>query len=130
MTQKGKDRRRLKKPVRIGLVIMAMVMALFVGTGIVSNNMVKVNAQDGWIVDPSTHDSWYNSDTGVSEQGGDSTKNTGRVWTDKSVYSGDAELNDISGEPTFKVENDEGTALVELSALSSALYCIVKYSLR
>lgn len=74
-----------------------------------------------WEADTSTQNSWYEGDLGVSGQGNNSTQNTGRIWTDKSVYSGDATLtNASSGETTFTVENDEGTALVELSALSSA----------
>lgn len=73
-----------------------------------------------WTAGPETNDSWYDANYGVATQGGDSTKNTGRVWTDKSVYAGDAELTNGGGEPTFTVENDEGAALVELSALSSA----------
>ena len=70
--------------------------------------------------DPDTHDSWYQGDLGVSGQGGDSTRNTGRVWTDKSVYTEDVTLTSQGGEATFTIENDEGTALVGLSALSSA----------
>lgn len=83
---------------------------------------ISTQAEDGkWVVDPDTHDEWYSADgTGVSDQGGDSTKNTGRVWTDKSVYNSDVQLTSQGGEPTFSIENDEGTALVGLSALSSA----------
>ena len=83
--------------------------------------MAKAAGDPGiWTSDPETNDSWYGADYGVADQGGDSTKNTGRVWTDKSVYAGDAQLTNQGGEPTFTVENDAGTALVELSALSSA----------
>ena len=73
-------------------------------------------------VDPDTHDTWYsNSDgTGVTAQGGNSTKNTGRIWTDKSVYNGSVELTSSSGESAFTIDSDENTALVGLSALSSA----------
>ena len=83
---------------------------------------IETQAEDGeWVVDPDTHDKWYSADgTGVSDQGGDSTKNTGRVWTDKSVYNSDVQLTSQGREPTFSIENDEGTALVGLSALSSA----------
>ena len=83
---------------------------------------ITTQAEDGeWVVDPDTHDEWYSADgTGVSDQGGDSTKNTGRVWTDKSVYNSDVQLTSQGGEPTFSIENDEGAALVGLSALSSA----------
>lgn len=90
--------------------------------GVLSLFGVDTQAEEGqWAVDPDTHDEWYSADgTGVSDQGGDSTKNTGRVWTDKSVYNSDVQLTSQSGENTFTVENDEGTALVGLSALSSA----------
>ena len=74
-----------------------------------------------WQSDSDSHEQWYSGDQGVATQGGDSTKNTGRVWTDKSVYTGDSlQLTNASGEPTFAIENDEGTALIGLSALSSA----------
>lgn len=74
-----------------------------------------------WQSDPDSHEQWYSGDQGVTTQGGDSTKNTGRVWTDKSVYTGDSlQLTNASGEPTFSIDNDEGTALIGLSALSSA----------
>ena len=100
--------------------IVAIVLVASLGVGLFMNSGTSVQAAGTWTVDPSTNDSWFNAGTGVTTQGGDSTKNTGRVWTDKSVYSGDAELKNEGGEPTFTVQNDEGTALVELSALSSA----------
>ena len=82
---------------------------------------IETQAETGaWVSDPDTHDEWYGDDYGVSTQGGDSTKNTGRVWTDKSVYTENVQLTSEGGEPTFEITNDEGTALVGLSALSSA----------
>lgn len=84
---------------------------------------VETLAEEGqWASDPDTHDAWYSGENGVSsgDNAGDSTRNTGRIWTDKSVYTSDVQLTSQSGETTFNIENDEGTALVGLSALSSA----------
>lgn len=84
---------------------------------------VETLAEEGqWASDPDTHDAWYSGEDGVSsgDNAGDSTRNTGRIWTDKSVYTSNVELTSSSGEKTFEIENDEGTALVGLSALSSA----------
>lgn len=82
---------------------------------------VETLADEGqWASDPDTHDDWYSGENGVSTEGGDSTRNTGRIWTDKSVYTTDIQLTNTGGEPQFSIENDEGTALVGLSALSSA----------
>ncbi|OUP10413.1 FctA domain-containing protein [Collinsella sp. An2] len=103
--------------------LIGVLSALLLAVSVVSFAGIARAAETGvWISDPDTHDTWYsNTDgTGVSTQGGDSTKNTGRIWTDKSVYSDDVQLTSTSGEPTFKIENDENAALVGLSALSSA----------
>lgn len=84
---------------------------------------VETLAEAGqWASDPDTHDAWYSGEDGVSsgDNAGDSTRNTGRIWTDKSVYTSNVELTSSSGEKTFEIKNDEGTALVGLSALSSA----------
>lgn len=84
---------------------------------------VETLAEEGqWASDPDTHDDWYSGKNGVSsgDNAEDSTRNTGRIWTDKSVYTSDVQLTSQSGETTFNIENDEGTALVGLSALSSA----------
>lgn len=84
---------------------------------------VETLAEGGqWASDPDTHDDWYSGENGVSsgDNAGDSTRNTGRIWTDKSVYTSDVQLTSQSGETTFEIKNDEGTALVGLSALSSA----------
>lgn len=84
---------------------------------------VETLADEGqWSSDPDTHDDWYSGENGVSsgDNAGDSTRNTGRIWTDKSVYTSDVQLTSQSGETTFEIKNDEGTALVGLSALSSA----------
>lgn len=71
-----------------------------------------------WTSDSNTQDSWRDGTEGVGTEV--STKNTGRIWTDKSVYSGDATLTNTENQQTVTIENDEDTALVGLSALSSA----------
>ena len=110
MTQKGKDRRRLKKPVRIGLVIMAMVMALFVGLGVVSRTTIPVFAAE--------KNSDGNTTTSYAQNLGDnsSTRYAGRVWTDKTVYTEDATFTGDVGNVT--VENDSDF-LVAYSALAT-----------
>lgn len=71
-----------------------------------------------WTPDSNTQDSWRDGTEGVGTEV--STKNTGRIWTDKSVYSGNATLTNTQNQETVTIQNDEGTALVGLSALSSA----------
>ena len=76
-----------------------------------------------WVTDPSTLNNWYNGDQGLAtDQQLQSTKNTGRVWTDKTVSSGDVTLtNNEDHNQTIEINNDNSnTALVGLSALSSA----------
>ena len=76
-----------------------------------------------WVVDPSTATGWISDDSGVSTNTGNwNSKTTGRVWTDKTVWNGDAKLTNVTGtsEPIV-IENDNpNDALVALSALSSA----------
>ena len=89
----------------------------------IGDSGVNTLAEAGqWTSDPDTHDDWYSGEDGIStgDNAGDSTRNTGRIWTDKSVYTSDVTLTSQSGEATFEIKNDEGTALVGLSALSSA----------
>lgn len=118
MIGKGNDRRRLKKPVKIGAVIVSMVLALFVGAGIFSNRLVKVDAAEGVkIVDQDTTNNWQNV---ISPDGELSTQNVGRIWTDKSVFS---EAYSFSGDSPLggnSVEKDQNSDfLVALSALGS-----------
>lgn len=117
----GKPSHSAAKVRRVGLVGVLSALLLAV-TAVSFAGVARAADTATWIVDPDTHDTWYsNTDgTGVSTQGGDSTKNTGRIWTDKSVYNSNVQLSSTGGESTFTVENDEGTALVSLSALSSA----------
>lgn len=51
----------------------------------------------------------------------DSSRDTGRIWTDKSVSTGDVELTNSENTQTIKVEKTtDADFLVGLSALSSA----------
>ena len=110
MKQKGNEKRRLKKPVRIGLVIMAMVMALFVGIGVVNRTSTPVYAAEP------TSDA--NTTGSYAQNLGDnsSTRYAGRVWTDKTVYTEDATFSVDVGNVT--VENDSDF-LVAYSALAT-----------
>ena len=76
-----------------------------------------------WVVDPSTATGWISDDSGVSTDTGSwNSKTTGRVWTDKTVWDGDATLKNVTGssEPIVIENDDPNSALVSLSALSSA----------
>lgn len=121
-----KKARKLRAGLLALVVALAMVVAIpgfaqGIVDGVRAAFGVETLAEEGqWASDPDTHDDWYDGKNGVSTEGGDSTRNTGRIWTDKSVYTSNVELTSQSGEKTFEIENDEGTALVGLSALSSA----------
>lgn len=131
MLQNGVTPKKARK-LRAGLLALVVALAMVVAIpgfaqGIVDGVRaafgVETLAEEGqWASDPDTHDDWYSGENGVSsgDNAGDSTRNTGRIWTDKSVYTSDVQLTSQSGETTFEIENDEGTALVGLSALSSA----------
>lgn len=131
MLQNGvtpKKARKLRAGLLALVVALAMVVAIpgfaqGIADGVRAAFGVETLAEEGqWASDPDTHDDWYSGENGVSsgDNAGDSTRNTGRIWTDKSVYTSDVQLTSQSGETTFEIENDEGTALVGLSALSSA----------
>ena len=115
-----KGRRRQRRFGKLLSAAIAVVLVAAMGAGLFLNSGMQVSAAGLWEADGSTHDAWYEGSLGVSGQGGDSTRNTGRIWTDKSVYTSALTLTSQSGEKTFTIENDEGTALVGLSALSSA----------
>lgn len=129
--QNGVTPKKARK-LRVGLLALVVALAMVVAIpgfaqGIVDGVRaafgVETLAEEGqWASDPDTHDDWYSGENGVSsgDNAGDSTRNTGRIWTDKSVYTSDVQLTSQSGETTFEIKNDEGTALVGLSALSSA----------
>lgn len=91
--------------------------------GAVQATLMKVTGQSramaSWVVDDPTTNNWFDGEQGVGTA--DTTKTTGRIWTDKTVFGGDAELTNTEGNQTITVENDNAnTALVSLSALSSA----------
>lgn len=121
-----KKARKLRAGLLALVVALAMVVAIpgfaqGIVDGVRAAFGVETLAEEGqWASDPDTHDDWFDGKNGVSTEGGDSTRNTGRIWTDKSVYTTDIQLTNTGGEPQFSIENDEGTALVGLSALSSA----------
>lgn len=123
-----KKARKLRAGLLALVVALAMVVAIpgfaqGIVDGVRAAFGVETLAEAGqWASDPDTHDAWYSGEDGVSsgDNAGDSTRNTGRIWTDKSVYTSNVELTSSSGEKTFEIKNDEGTALVGLSALSSA----------
>ena len=92
------------------LVIMCMVSAgiIYASSGQSGGSGAKGAVIDNIITDPATMDSWK----AVAE---DTTKYTGRVWTDKTVLSQDAVF-----EPAgITVEKGTSDFLVALSALSS-----------
>ena len=73
---------------------------------------IETQAADAgqWTSDPDTHDSWFSGEDGVStgDNANDSTRNTGRIWTDKSVYTENVTLSSQSGEEAFTIENCTG----------------------
>ena len=115
---RGENHSSRKGGIRSVIAFVTAIAMLIVGVVVGS-----AQADTTWTVDPSTQDSWYDDPVhGVSVGGDDfSSENTGRVWTDKTVYGdGDAELANVSDTSRITVTNDHpGTALVGLSALSS-----------
>lgn len=72
-----------------------------------------VSAAAGAVADDTTVNHWHDS---IAQD--DTTKNIGRIWTDKSVSAGNISLNN-SGTKTIEKKGDSDF-LVGLSALSSA----------
>ena len=71
-----------------------------------------------WVADSATLTSWAKPE---GESLADSSRDTGRIWTDKSVSTGDVELTNSENTQTIKVEKTtDADFLVGLSALSSA----------
>ena len=72
-------------------------------------------ADDGEAVaDPDTRATWQTT------VGGTTTENVGRIWTDKSVNTGDVTLTGGSSESITVAKDPDADFLVSLSALSSA----------
>lgn len=88
--------------------------------GAVQATFMKVTGQSramaSWVVDDSTTNNWFDGEQGVgTADTTKTTKTTGRIWTDKTVFGGDAELTNTEGTQTITVENDNAnTALVSL----------------
>lgn len=129
-TERRKNRKIAAVVAALLVVVMSVTSVAYAANGgslidaVASLFGIETQAADAgqWTSDPDTHDSWFSGEDGVStgDNANDSTRNTGRIWTDKSVYTENVTLSSQSGEEAFTIENDEGTALVGLSALSSA----------
>ena len=100
--------------------VLAILLAGSMMLGMIPENIGQVYAADAEIepaaafdeavvADPSTVDTWQ----GIVK---DTTENIGRIWTDKTVLTGDIKL-DGGNEPS--VEKGDSDFLVGLSALSS-----------
>ncbi len=112
-----KDLRHRKKntgnrgfPRRVKAAVLAGIMALALAMGIVPQGAGLVLAAEG-TVDEDTSAA-YEQAFGENN----STEYAGRVWTDKTVYSGDGQFS-LQGGEVFTVENDSDF-LVAYSALS------------
>lgn len=112
-----KDFWKRKRNKRIAASALAVVMAGFLVWGLFP---WQAAAAKTTVADDVTINKWYDS-----EALDDSTKNVGRIWTDKSVSTGDVPLTETdksTGEPknsaTIK-KNGNSDFLVGLSALSS-----------
>ncbi|RYN14227.1 type IV secretion protein Rhs [Bifidobacterium animalis subsp. animalis] len=77
--------------------------------------VVPAHAEDNRVADPSTHDGWQH--LGVPAN----PASTGRVWTDKSVYTGNATFDTVGNGQVTVSSSDSQRFLVGLSALSSTL---------
>lgn len=110
-----KDFWKRKRNKRIAASALAVVMAGFLVWGLFP---WQAAAAKNTVADDVTINKWH-------ETLDDSTKNVGRIWTDKSVSTGNVELtetNKLTDEPKKSAEikkNAESDFLVGLSALSS-----------
>ena len=112
-----KDFWKRKRNKRIAASALAVVMAGFLVWGLFP---WQAAAAKNTVADDVTINKWHDS-----EALDDSTKNVGRIWTDKSVSTGDVTLTETdksTGEPKNSAtieKNGESDFLVGLSALSS-----------
>ena len=110
-----KDFWKRKRNKRIAASALAVVMAGFLVWGLFP---WQAAAAKNTVADDVTINKWH-------ETLDDSTKNVGRIWTDKSVSTGNVELtetNKLTDEPKKSAEikkNADSDFLVGLSALSS-----------
>lgn len=107
-----KDFWKRKRNKRIAASALAVVMAGFLVWGLFP---WQAAAAKTTVADNVTINKWHDS-----EALDDSTKNVGRIWTDKSVSTGNVELTKPgSNEKKIIQKNGESDFLVGLSALSS-----------
>ena len=120
--QKGKNtttERRTGR--RLLAALLSFVMVITMTTGMLPASQVRAadNAESraagdkGTTADPGTLNAWEDI---LQQEGQASTKNIGRIWTDKTVADSDVAL---SGGYDGTVEKGEADFLVGLSALSS-----------
>lgn len=106
-----KDFWKRKRNKRIAASALAVVMAGFLVWGLFP---WQAAAAKNTVADDVTINKWH-------ETLDDSTKNVGRIWTDKSVSTESIELMKSEGDltPTTITKNKDSDFLVGLSALSS-----------
>ena len=100
-----------KRNKRIAASALAVVMAGFLVWGLFP---WQAAAAKNTVADDVTINKWHDS-----EALDDSTKNVGRIWTDKSVSTGDVTLTSKTRETADIKKKDGSDFLVGLSALSS-----------
>ena len=106
-----KDFWKRKRNKRIAASALAVVMAGFLVWGLFP---WQAAAAKNTVADDVTINKWHDS-----EALDDSTKNVGRIWTDKSVSTGDVTLTSQTRETADIKKKDGSDFLVGLSALSS-----------
>lgn len=106
-----KDFWKRKRNKRIAASALAVVMAGFLVWGLFP---WQAAAAKNTVADDVTINKWHDS-----EALDDSTKNVGRIWTDKSVSTGDVTLTSKTRETADIKKKDGSDFLVGLSALSS-----------
>lgn len=104
-----KDFWKRKRNKRIAASALAVVMAGFLVWGLFP---WQAAAAKTTVADNVTINKWH-------ETLDNSTKNVGRIWTDKSVSTGNVELVDKAGQSAEIKKKDGSDFLVGLSALSS-----------
>lgn len=112
----GKWIQKIKKNKRqLGVGALALLLVGVMGVNLFNNQTINTYALETTVnADTSTRDSWRT----YAEN---STKYTGRIWTDKSVDTGDVTLINSEGNQTQVINKTQNSDfLVSLSALSSA----------
>ena len=106
-----KDFWKRRRNRRIAASALAVIMAGFLVWGIFP---WQAAASENAVADDITANKWHDSNALD-----DSTKNVGRIWTDKSVSTEDVTLTNPKGTKSLSVAKGDSTFLVGLSALSS-----------